>query len=344
MTDMSAQSFADFLEAYGKAYRPAMTAPPGGGFAAWREAFIRQVRTLLGNVPPRVKLAVRTVDTVRGEGHVRHDLRIAVSDLTVLPAYLLVPDDLADGQRRPAIVALHGHTTFGRQTIVGMDNKHTRSEPTLAYGLDAVRAGYVVMAPAWWGFPGRDGHQADIAQGRDPCNVIQMAASMYGLNVLALHMQDAHAAIDALVQRPEVDPARIGCMGNSYGGRTAMWLSMLDERIAATVASGCMNTFRERSVSLRSCAVQCPPGLLRYGDVAEVFSAIAPRPLQLMTGRADKLMNDADVAAIQRTVRSAYRVADAESQFDFADHPGGHCLVWDLARPFLDKHLGGMHA
>ena len=135
----------------------------------------------------------------------------------------------------------------------------------------------MVLSPAWWGWHGRDGH-VDRAGGRDKCNVVQMAAGMYGLNVLSLHMQDAQAALDVLAARPEVDADRIGCLGNSYGGRTTMWFTILDERVKACVTSGCMNTFRERSLKLSSCGIQYLPGILAHGDVAELFSLIPPRP------------------------------------------------------------------
>lgn len=337
---MASQSFEDLLHNYGSTYPPALPVPADGDIRTWRHELIFRIRELLGDVLSRVALTVKTIQTTVCQGHVRHDLRIAVNALTSLPAYLLVPDNLVEGEKRPAIIALHGHTKFGRDTIAGLDNPHTRSEPALATGLDAVRAGYVALVPAWWGFPGRDAHAERIPKGSEPCNVIQVAASMYGLNVLALHLQDAEAAVDFLSQRPEVDASRIGCMGNSLGGRMAMWLAAMDQRIAATVASGCMNTFRERSLKLRSCAVQCPVGMLRYGDVQEVFSTIAPRPLQLMTGSADKLMMAADVTMIHQTVRHAYHALDAQNNLDFAVHPGGHCLVWELASPFLEKHLG----
>ena len=58
-----------------------------------------------------------------------------------------------------------------------------------------------------------------------------------------------------------------------------MWCTIFDPRIVACVASGCMNTFRERSQKLSSCGIQYPFGLLQYGDVPELFSLIAPRPL-----------------------------------------------------------------
>ena len=166
-----------------------------------------------------------------------------------------------------------------------------------------------------------------------------MAASMYGINILDLHIQDGRAAIDVLASRPEVDDDRIGCIGNSYGGRTAMWLTVFDQRIKACVPAGCMNTFRERSLKLSSCGIQYLPGLLQYGDVPEVFSLIAPRPMQLQAGRRDPLITPADRDAILKTVQSAYRILNAESNFDYVLHPEGHLLSWGRAASFLKMHL-----
>jgi dienelactone hydrolase len=166
-----------------------------------------------------------------------------------------------------------------------------------------------------------------------------MAASMYGINILDLHIQDGRAAIDVLTSRPEVDDDRIGCIGNSYGGRTAMWLTVFDQRIKACVPAGCMNTFRERSLKLSSCGIQYLPGLLQYGDVPEVFSLIAPRPMQLQAGRHDPLITPVDRDAILKTVQSAYRILNAESNFDYVLHPDGHLLSWGRAASFLKMHL-----
>ena len=188
-------------------------------------------------------------------------------------------------------------------------------------------------------WPGRDGHLA-FTGSRDKCNVIQMAASMYGLSVLSFHIQDGQAALDVLCERPEVDAKRIGAMGNSYGGRTAMWVSAFDERVKACVATGCMNTFRERSLKLTSCGIQYLPGLLQYGDVPEVFGLIAPRALQLMAGTQDGLLNEKDREAMYLAVRRVYEAMDASDNLDYAVHDGGHLLVWELAEAFLRKNLG----
>jgi dienelactone hydrolase len=157
--------------------------------------------------------------------------------------------------------------------------------------------------------------------------------------VLSLHIQDAVAALDTLGARLEVDAGRLAAIGNSYGGRTAMWIAAFDDRVRACVSSGAMNTFRERSLKLSSCGIQFLPGLLQYGDVAEVYSLIAPRPLQLQAGEGDGLITPADRDAIAETVRRAYRELGAEERFEFVLHGEGHRLLWDRAAPFLERHL-----
>ena len=118
-----------------------------------------------------------------------------------------------------------------------------------------------------------------------------------------------------------------------------MWLTIFDDRIKACVPAGCMNTFRERSLKLSSCGIQYLPGILQYGDVPELFSLIAPRPMQLQAGEGDSLITPADRDAMETKVRSAYCLLDAEANFDYVLHPEGHLLRWDLAAPFLKRHL-----
>ena len=112
-----------------------------------------------------------------------------------------------------------------------------------------------------------------------------------------------------------------------------------DERVRACVSSGAMNTFRERSLKLSSCGIQCLPGLLAHGDVAEVYSLTAPRALQLQAGEGDELITPEDREAMAATVREAYRLSGAEENFDYVLHEEGHRLLWERAAPFLERCL-----
>jgi len=57
-------------------------------------------------------------------------------------------------------------------------------------------------------------------------------------------------------------------------------------------------------------------------------------------GEQDGLITPEDRDRMAATVRRAYRLLGAEGHLDYALHPGGHFLNWDLAVAFLAKHLG----
>lgn len=328
------ESFVDLLAGYGARYTPELAWTDDQDPIAWSQRFRAALQTLRSRLPERVELVPEILDETDAGSHLRRRVRLPVSDVDALVGYLLLPKTAG---RHAAVIASPGHVTLGMETTAGV-RFAADSDQGRQYGLFAVEAGYVVFIPAWWGWAGRDGHVERVG-GRDKCNVIQMAASMYGLNVIDLHIQEAAAAVDYLVSLPEVDPARVGCLGNSYGGRTAMWMAIFDDRLRATIASGCMNTFRERSLKLSSCGIQYPHGLLRYGDVPELFALLAPRALQLQAGDADGLLNQPDRDAIAAVAQSVYRRRGAEAALELAYHGGGHYLDWSLAEPFLARHL-----
>jgi len=327
------ESFIDFLKKYGDEHKPGMIYRDGQDFRTWQRAFRQKLNSLRGNIPDRVKPEVKILETTELSDHVRQLIQFPVTKFSVLIAYLLIPKDIKKREKRAGIIALHGHHSYGIETICGV--RKTDYPP---YALQAVRSGYIVLAPAWWGWPGRDGHLAKVGD-RDKCNTIQMAASMYGINVLDLHIQDGQAAIDVLCSLADVDTKKIGCIGNSYGGRTCMWLTIFDDRIKACVPAGCMNIFRERSLKLSSCAIQYLPGLLQYGDVPELFSLIAPRAMQLQAGEGDNLITASDRDKIKKVVEKAYRLGGGEKNFEYVLHSRGHVFAWDLAVPFFRKHF-----
>ena len=125
--------------------RGIISAPGSGSFDKGEE--------LRGPVPERVEAKVEVLEGAELPDHQRLLIRFPVTRLSRVVAYLLVPKGLERGEKRPGIIALHGHHAGGIEAICGI--RQTDYDP---YALRAVRAGFVVLAPAWWGWPGRDGH------------------------------------------------------------------------------------------------------------------------------------------------------------------------------------------
>ncbi len=67
--------------------------------------------------------------------------------------------------------------------------------------------------------------------------MVGIGSILLGRNTSRFEIWDGMRAIDYLQSRPEVDPDRIGCTGNSGGGTQTSYLMALDERIVAAAPS-----------------------------------------------------------------------------------------------------------
>ncbi|MCB1231113.1 MAG: acetylxylan esterase [Verrucomicrobiae bacterium] len=75
--------------------------------------------------------------------------------------------------------------------------------------------------------------------------VLGVAPVLLGRSLASYMIWDGMRAIDYLQSRPEIDPDRIGCTGNSGGGNMTSFLMTLDDRIQAA-APGCFTTTTRR--------------------------------------------------------------------------------------------------
>jgi len=75
--------------------------------------------------------------------------------------------------------------------------------------------------------------------------LVGLGAILVGRNVATYRIWDGMRAIDYLQSRPDIDPQRIGCTGNSGGGTLTSYLMALDDRIVAAAPSCYLTTFRK---------------------------------------------------------------------------------------------------
>ena len=125
--------------------------------------------------------------------------------------------------------------------------------------------------------------------------------------LIAENLRDCLWAVELLAAHDAVDANRLGCVGLSYGGRMTMLTAAVEPRIKVAVVSGALNGFQERIGKPYSCGAQIIPGLLKYGDVPEIGSLIAPRPCLWEVGTRDGLINPkwADEALVRRRIDEA---------------------------------------
>ena len=309
---------------------------------AWKRGFSARLQECLGPFPEPCDLHPETIEVVDEGSYWREKVIFDSEPDMAVAAYVLVPKGLRDGERRPAILACHGHGN-GKDDVCGIDHGERGRVEVIAdlnydYARQLVLKGYVVIAPDWRGFGERK--LGGGVPPKDSCNVLFIKGMLLGVNLLTLNVWDAKQSITYLQSRPDVDPDRIGCVGLSYGGTMTLFATALDERIRVAVVSCYLNSFESFALGLANfCGAQTPAGILEYGEMSDVASLIAPRPLLVESGIRDGGFPIDASRKAAKAVRRSYEVAGAPERFDVDEFDAGHRWSGLKAYDWLAKWL-----
>jgi hypothetical protein len=293
----------------------------------WQTAFGDKLRELLGpHRPPKTwKTFVREVKESEG--------------VPSLPVYLLLPRGKADRPKKAAgVVALHGHGAYGHHAVAGRDDLPGIAKAiegaNYDYGRQLVRKGYVVACPCFTPFGERLGDK-----GTDACADTFIRMQILGKLLIAENLRDALWALELLVGHTEVDPEKLGCVGLSYGGRMTTLTAAVEPRIKVAVISGALNVMQERVRQPYGCGAQIIPGLLKFGDIPEIASLIAPRHCLWETGIKDSLIKPAEAEDAMDRMRKVFAAFRAEDRLQRDRFDGGHVWHGEVAFPLLAEVL-----
>jgi dienelactone hydrolase len=145
---------------------------------------------------------------------------------------------------------------------------------------------------------------------------------MWGMMV-----HDSLRALDYLVSRPEIDPARIGTLGLSMGSTMAWWVAALDPRVRVCVDLCCLTDF-DALVAARGLeghgVYYYVPALRKHFTTARINALIAPRPHLSLAGIHDRLTPPDGLDRIDRELRAVYEAAGAPEAWRLSRHAPGH--------------------
>jgi hypothetical protein len=112
---------------------------------------------------------------------------------------------------------------------------------------------------------------------------------LLGYSLAHYTVWDGMRALDYLLSRPEVDPSRIACTGNSGGGTHTAYLSALDDRIKVAMPSCYITSWRRLLESIGpQDAEQCLPPWISQGlDHGDFVLAFSPKPYLILSAIRD---------------------------------------------------------
>lgn len=285
---------------------------------------------LLGEMPTKSELNLNVFEEVDCGAFVRQKIGYSSEVGETISAFLCIPKNV--NASLPAIYCFHQHAgnwLLGKSEVVGL-----AGSPDQVYAKELAERGYVTLAPDAICFEER----ADAA---DPVryHAHQLHTRlMRGQTLLGKVLFDISAGIDLLQSLPEVDATRIGFIGHSYGGRTALFAPAFDRRIKVSVSNCGSTTFK--TMLAQDTGIQFDyivPGFLRWGDIEDVVRLVEPCHLVILGTDDDKWSQN--IEDIFEYAKSAFVKGKLERQI----YPGKHSFSEKMgvsAYRFLDCHLG----
>jgi len=294
----------------------------------------------------RRPLAWRLAEDADCGDYTRYRLYYDSTPHAAVPAYLLVPKGISPSEKRPGILAAHGHGS-GKADICGVyaDDEQAvfAQELNYDYAQQAACRGYVVIAPDWAPFGERRPPEDWTRVGRDACNVVGMSYAYFGYSLQAHNIWDGMRAVDILAARPEVDAGRLAALGLSYGGTMTTHLAINDPRLKVAVISGYISTVRGDAITMRGkgnfCGAQHVPQLLQYGDIPEMAGLIAPKPLLVEAGRGDDCFAIEDAREGYDRLQAIYQAAGCPERLARNEFDGQHQWHGVAAWEWLERWL-----
>lgn len=306
--------------------RLALQGQTPAALARWQQDRRAAIRRVLAFDPGLKVVDARPTERTSFPTVTREKLYLKTSSGIWLPAYLMVPRQAAG--RRPAVLAIPGHDALvakGARAIAGQDYPGNYMQ---TFGLRLAEAGYVVLALDVAGI----GELASLGYQR-----LFTGGLLRDDPMLGLMLEQVHAATGYMLERPEVDPARVGTMGVSLGGELAMFAGAIDPRVSFVVSSGFFGSYREFPV--HSYPNMFVPGILKEVDLYDVAALVAPRPLLVQLGAEDTVpgASISKQKAYFETVQAAYRTAGVPEAAALDLHPGGHVMAVAPALEWLER-------
>ena len=304
-----------------------------------RQKYIREtLNEIVGPFPDKTPLNARITRTIEKEKfRVEHIIYESQPGFYVTSS-LYIPKNLPKKSKAPAIIYCSGHSEDGYRS------------PVYQYVItNLVLKGFIVFAFDPVG-QGERLEYYDKALGKSiaggptkehsyPGN----QAFMTGSSQARYMIWDGIRAIDYLLTRKEVDPARIGITGRSGGGTQSSYIAAFDDRIYASAPECYITTFTRLLQTMgNQDAEQNFPGFISKGlDLPDLLSVRAPKPSLMITTTRD-IFSIQGAREAEKEIAMAYNAYGKGENFGRAEDDTSHATTLknrEAMYAFFRKHL-----
>jgi dienelactone hydrolase len=272
----------------------------------------------LGGLPERTPLNPQIVGTIERKGYRIEKVIFESQPKHFVTALMFLPDAKAFKTPYPGVLVPCGHTFeakgYGPYQAMGAFLALNGMAALVFDPIDQGERGQLMGKGGWPDFWGIDAHTQ-----------VGMCSIPLGRNTARFEIWDAMRALDYLQSRPEVDPKRIGCTGNSGGATQTSFLMSLDDRLGA-VAPSCYITSTERELDNRGAddaEQQIFRQLIDGPHEADFIMLRAPSPALVMAATHDFFDIRGSWDSVRYAKRLYTRMGFAE-RVDIMENDAGH--------------------
>lgn len=242
---------------------------------------------------------------------------------------LVVPKDIAPGERRPVVVCQHGRNGVPRDLLDKDSSGYNRTAAVLA------ERGFVTFSPH------------NLYRGEDRYRWLSRKANTVRATLFSFIIPQHDQILRWLETQPFVDGGRMGFYGLSYGGETAVRAPPILEKYALSICSGDFNQWTRKVAAtdlpfsfMRTIEWEMPYWNLGHTfDYAEMAYLMFPRPFMAERGHHDRVGRDSWVAYEYAKVRWLYAQFGLPERTAIEFFQGGHSMNQEGAFEFLHRHL-----
>jgi len=321
------------------------TAKTPAEFTIWQDRFRARLRETLGLNRLQQELkdfqpVAHQVDEEDTGKFIRQRWVLQVEPTVPLPFILLKPKEIPGAL--PLILTPHGHmqnTELYAGITTSQEEEQFMLEGDRDIAVQAVREGYLVIAPTTRGFGETRAEQGKAEDQQNSCRDLLVHDLMVGRMPTGDRVWDISRLIDWAFGALPVDKQRVGITGNSTGGTISLFAAALDERITLSAPGSYFCTFAGSIGSIHHCECNYIPGLLTLGEMADVAGLIAPRPFMAINGKEDPIYPIDEVYKAFEHLKKIYKVADATDNLALFVGEGGHRYYKEGVWPFIRSHF-----
>ncbi len=313
-------------------------------FTAWQKEFRPKLMEKLGltTIAHQLEGFVPKAEKIDSEdlGYARRERWVIWTEPNVpLPFIIMFPKE--ERKRYPLMISPHGHHK-NTEVYAGVYHSAEEEKESLEGEYDisvqGAKHGFIAIAPTTRGF-GKTRTPEDIE--RDAaysCRTLMLQDLLVGRTPIGDRVWDVMKLIDWSLEELPVDPEKIVVYGNSGGGTVTLFAGACDERISASMPSSYFCTFTGSIGSIRHCECNYIPGILEYGEMADIAGLTAPRLFCATNGRYDEIFPAEESEKAFVHLQEIYKAAGVPDNCELYFGEGGHRVYRDGAYDFLRKH------